>query len=106
MQQEILALLRELQAGLECMYGSRSCRLYLYGSHARGDQDQESDVDVLIILRDFQGYGDEIARTGDLIARLSLDHNVSISRVFVTEDDWLGAETPFLAAVRSEAIPA
>ena len=51
-------------------------------------------------------YGAEIDRTGYLVSALSLKYGVSVSRVFVTESDWSRRETPFLANVREEAIPA
>ena len=78
--------------------------LYLYGSFARGDGDAESDVDVIIILDRIDGYGAEVARTSTLNSALSLESGISISRVFVSEQDWTDRYTPFLANVRGEAI--
>ena len=99
-------LLHELRAGLAALYGDRLRGLYLYGSYARGEQDRESDVDVLVVLDDFDHYGAEVNRTSELSARLSLEHGVSISKVFLRERDWLNRQTPFLANVREEAIAA
>lgn len=91
-------LLGELRAGL--VQGT-----YLYGSHARGEQDEESDVDVLVVLGEIERYGVEVERTSALVSRLSLKYGVAISRVFVAQRDWMGGETPFLASARQEAIP-
>ncbi len=44
--QEILALLRKAAPELQDRYGVR--RLAIFGSYARGDQRDESDVDVLV----------------------------------------------------------
>ncbi len=45
-------------------------------------------------------YSLEIERTSELISELSLKYHLSISRLFVTEDDWKNRDTPFLTNVR------
>jgi len=96
----------ELKAGLARIYGSRLKGVYVYGSYARGEADSESDVDILVILNEFDHYALEVDRTGPLVSKTSLKYGVSVSRVFVSEQDWLERETPFLANAREEAIPA
>jgi len=94
----------ELKAGLSQLYRDQLKGVYLYGSYARGEQDAESDVDVLIVLQQVDQYGAEVDRTGRLVSTLSLKHGVSISRVLVSERDWLNQVTPFLENAREEAI--
>ena len=96
-------LLQELKTGLGVIYGQRLKGVYLYGSYARGEEDKESDVDVLVVLDDFDQYGAEVDRTSELSGRLSLQYGVSLSKVFVRERDWLVRVTPFLENVREEA---
>jgi predicted nucleotidyltransferase len=102
----IRELLTELRAGLAALYGTRLQGVYLFGSYAREEADPESDVDVLVVLDHLDRYGNEVARTSLLVSSLSLKYGVSISRVFVSQHDWASRETPFLANVREEAIPA
>ncbi|MGQ0665339.1 MAG: nucleotidyltransferase domain-containing protein [Pseudomonadota bacterium] len=99
-------LLDEVKAGLANIYGSRLKGVYLYGSFARGEHDPESDFDVLVILDDFERYGSEVDRTSGLASALSLDHDLSISMVFLRPRDWTQGETPFLTNVRREAVQA
>lgn len=99
-------LLRALRDEIERVYGNRLRGVYLYGSYARGTADAESDVDILIVLADFERYGAEVDRTSELVGSLALKYGVSISRVFVREEDWQQARTTFLANVRDEAVPA
>ena len=96
-------LLQDLKAGLSIIYGRRLKGVYVYGSYARGEAGKESDVDILVVLDDFDRYGAEVDRTSELSARLSLRHGVSVSKVFVRERDWLVRITPFLENVREEA---
>lgn len=103
---KVKRLLRELKEGLGRIYGDRLKGLYLYGSYARGDAQAESDVDVMIVLDDYESYGQEIDRTGGLISELSLEYGISISRVIVKESQWLNRETPLLGNIHLDGIPA
>jgi predicted nucleotidyltransferase len=106
MTHESEGLLLELKDGLARLYGDTLRGVYLYGSYARGDFDEESDFDVLVVLDDFASYGAEVDRTAGLASESSLRHGLSISMVFVRERDWQAADTPFLCQVRDEAIAA
>ena len=99
-------ILRELKEGLQVIYGGQLTGVYLFGSYARGEADEESDFDVLIVLKDFKSYGQEVDRTAELAADLSLKHGVTISLVFLREGEWLRGESAFLSNVRDEALAA
>lgn len=102
----IQRLMDEMKKGLAGLYGARLRGVYLYGSYARDEADRESDVDVMVVLDRLRNYTTEIELTGILVSSMSLQYGVSISRVFVSEQDWTGHKTPFLANVRDEAVPA
>ncbi|MBI4430798.1 MAG: nucleotidyltransferase domain-containing protein [Candidatus Omnitrophica bacterium] len=106
MAPDIKDLLTELKAGLKTIYGSRLKGLYLYGSYARGEQEEDSDVDILIVLDKIEHYYGEIVRTGQLSSDLSLKYSVCISSFFVTESDWKVRDTSFLSNVREDAVAA
>jgi predicted nucleotidyltransferase len=106
MTRTIQSLMDELKKGLTALYGARLRGVYLYGSYARDEADRESDVDVMVVLDRVPNYTAEIERTGALVSSMSLRYGISVSRVFVSEQDWAGHKTPFLANVRDEAVPA
>jgi len=95
----------ELKLGLNRIYGSRLKGIYLYGSYARREEEEESDVDILIVLDQFDIYAREVDRTGELGSDLSLKYGITVSQVFIRESDWLNGDTPFLSNVREEALP-
>jgi predicted nucleotidyltransferase len=106
MDGEVASLMRELKEGLARIYGRRLRRVYLYGSYARGEQVEGSDVDVLVVLDRIERYFAELERTGELASRVSLRYGVSVSSVFVPERDWEMQDSAFLANVRDEAVAA
>jgi predicted nucleotidyltransferase len=102
--EDLKHLLAELKQGLSKIYGQQLTALLLYGSYARGEQDAESDLDILIILDDYELYSREIKRTSVLISTLSLKYGISISRKILRQKTWLTGDTPLLRNARSEAI--
>ncbi|MDA2924668.1 nucleotidyltransferase domain-containing protein [Acidobacteria bacterium AH-259-L09] len=103
-ERQITKLLNELRTGLKKIYAERLSGIYLFGSYVRGEPDDESDLDVAIVLEDFYDYWEEIQRTSRLISQLSLHYGISISPVRVRKAQWF-EDDPFLNNVRKEALP-
>jgi type I restriction enzyme S subunit len=106
MNEHIRQVMVPLKNELSKIYGERLKGVYLFGSYARGEADEESDVDVLIVLDRIHNYSKEIDRTSELVAKFSLEYGRSISCVYLPEDRWKHDHTMFLINVREEAIPA
>jgi predicted nucleotidyltransferase len=106
MPANVRRLLDELKKGVAEIYGDRLKAVYLFGSYARGDSDESSDVDVMIVLSDYENYSEEIDRSGELISQLSLAYGISISRVIMKELQWQESDTPLLRNIRAEGVPA
>jgi len=98
--------MKELKGGLVRIYGDRLKGLYLYGSYARGEARSDSDIDVMIVLNNYESYGKEIDRTGELASSLSLEYGISISRVVMKETQWKNSDTPLLRNIRVDGVPA
>ncbi len=105
MTEKLKTILTELRSRLEALYGDRLARLILYGSRARGEAEDGSDIDVLVVLNGPVDPGEEIARTGEIAADLSLRHNEVISCAFMDEQRFTQRNGPFLRNVRREGVP-
>ena len=101
---EINGLLQLLRAELFRVLGEQIETIYLYGSQARGDARPDSDVDVLVVLRDDFRYFDMVERTGEIVARLSLQFDTVISLAFSSRRKFDQQKIPFLLNVRQEGI--
>ncbi len=100
--QEIGKAMRQL---LSELYGHRMKYCLFFGSYARDEADAESDLDVLIVLDRVNHYAAEVDRTSKITSELSLQFDVSISRVFLSEEEWHDGDSAFVLNVREEAIP-
>lgn len=106
MNNKIKRILLELKTKLDGLYGARLKGVYLFGSYARNEADEESDVDILIVLDRVDSYSEEITRSSEIISEISLKYGITLSRVFASERQWLEDPTLFFLNVREEAIPA
>jgi predicted nucleotidyltransferase len=104
--QEVLKIVAELRKQLEALYGQRLVSMVLFGSHARGDAETGSDIDVLVVLRGEVNPGEEIGRTGGIVAELSLENDAVISCIFMDEYRYHHRNGPLLRNIRKEGIAA
>jgi len=104
MPANIRKILNEFKQGLKRLYGARLKGVYLFGSYARDDYEEGSDLDVLVILNTFRFHNTEISRTADLVSDLSLENLITVSPMFIRERDWLAGKKPLLRNVKSEGI--
>ena len=98
------AILSDLRHRLTNLYGPKLENLILYGSQARGDAEEGSDVDVLVVISGEVLPGEDIRRTGAIVADLSLVNDLVISCAFVSSHRYLTEMSPFLLNVRREGI--
>jgi predicted nucleotidyltransferase len=102
----IRKLMKELKEGLIRIYGDKLKAVYLYGSYARGDYRQGSDVDVMILLGDYGNYWEELRRSTELASDISLEYDVTVSRLIMKEIQWQESDMPVLRNIHKEGVPA
>ncbi|MCP1381511.1 nucleotidyltransferase domain-containing protein [Runella salmonicolor] len=95
----------QLKKELFQLYGNNLASLILFGSHARGDFDEESDIDFAIVLRDETiSPTSEILRITPLSTPIQIENNVLISLLPVSEKRLLTSQQPVYQSIRSEGI--
>jgi predicted nucleotidyltransferase len=97
---------RKLEVGLRDLYGERFRGLLLYGSYARGDAREGSDVDLLLLLAGPVNPFREVLRMEPVTWPLSLEYDTVLSVTPVSAQAFEKSETMFLRAVRQDAVGA
>lgn len=82
-------------------------RIVLFGSVVRGTADEESDVDLLIVLREPADHPVR-NRISSIILDINLEHDANLSGLVVDQKAWdegLASAMPIHAEVEEEGIP-
>lgn len=102
----IRKLMKALKEGLVRIYGDRLKGVYLYGSYARGDYRSGSDVDVMILLKDYENYWSELKRSSQLASDVSLEYDLTVSRLILKEVQWQDSAMPVVQNIHKDGLPA
>jgi len=105
MSKKVNDILAELRRRLTALYGARLVRIVLFGSQARGDAAPDSDIDVMLVLKDPIRREDEISRVVPITAELSLENDVVISTIYMSAERYASEQSSLLMNVRKEGVP-
>ena len=103
---KIKGILSEFRTELVKLYDKRLKQIILYGSWARGEATEDSNIDLLIVLEGNVSPGKEIDRMIDIITEINLKHNVLLAVYPVSEENYATLNSPLLLNIRREGRPA
>jgi predicted nucleotidyltransferase len=102
---KIERVLKEVKEEIQILYGSRLKTILLYGSWARGNAGEDSDIDVVVVLRGDIIPGREIDRMIDIITEMNMKYNTLISVYPVSETMYTMVKSPLLLNIHKEGVP-
>ena len=71
------------------VYGDRIVEIILYGSYARGDYNNESDVDITAVVKgERRELQDKLRSVWDASADIGLENDVIVSPTVIPEDEF------------------
>jgi predicted nucleotidyltransferase len=104
MNNQLKSILNQYRDYLKQHYQEKLVKVILYGSQARGEAKTDSDIDLLIVLNEPVNAWEEIERTGEFTSDFCLEHDVVISRAFVSLSRFNQESLPFFRNVNREGI--
>lgn len=101
---DIEQLRREIPTRLRAALGESFHAAILYGSRARGDNRDDSDVDILVIVDDDEDLGSVIDRSVDALYRFQLEHDLVIHPMPARRSTWENGTYAIVRHARAEGI--
>ena len=102
----IQTIVNEFKREIKKLYGDRLSKVVLFGSWAKGTATNDSDIDLMVVLKGKIIPGREIDRMIDAITDLNLKYDTLISVVPVSDESFTNTISPLLLNVRREGVPA
>ncbi|MEM9848446.1 MAG: nucleotidyltransferase domain-containing protein [Bacteroidota bacterium] len=105
MQQQTQWIAHQFKQTLAAVYGEELAKVILFGSHARGDFHEESDIDFLVVLdRKHLNPFKEIRKLNAAVYDLTLASGQLISFLPTTLTRYESFQSPFYVNVRKDGI--
>lgn len=103
-RKEALALAKKIQENLKNIYGSKLKLVYLYGSYARNEANEDSDIDIAVVLDNLASRYKERERCSKIRAKISLENNCVINLFFLEKNELLAKEYALFRNIFDEGI--
>ncbi len=100
----IIPILARFKDQASLVYGENLHKVILYGSYARGNANQNSDIDLMIVLSEMGSAFDEIERLNDIKFGIDLDFDIYISTNPVSKDSYSHSNIPIFKNIALEGI--
>jgi predicted nucleotidyltransferase len=104
MDERIKSLVKRVKDFLTSKYGKKIRRVILYGSHARGEATEDSDIDLLVLVDSSLDPFEVRSSLSDLLLDIVIEHGELISVIVLHEDFFEKYNYPFMLNVKKESI--
>lgn len=102
--QRLEEILTRVKQKFQEVYQDNLMSLVLFGSQARGDAKPDSDIDVLVVLKEKNTQDDRHKKMIDFISDLCIEYGVLVSCVYVSESQFKQEKSPLLLNIHQEGI--
>jgi len=101
----VRSILKEVREELQRIYLDRLKEIILFGSYARGDAAEGSDIDIVLLLEDVKDIYAEREKFFPVTSRISLKYDTVVSVVPFDSREFRQKRTPLILNIGKEGIP-
>ncbi|NEN89209.1 MAG: nucleotidyltransferase domain-containing protein [Okeania sp. SIO3H1] len=102
--QNLAEILTRLKQEFQQIYQDNLISLVLFGSQARGDAKPDSDIDVLVVLKEKITLDNKRQKIIEFISDICIEYGVLVSCVYVSEYQFKQEKSPLLLNIHQEGI--
>lgn len=99
---QVRDILFEVKNLLEMEYGDKIKKIIVYGSYARGEATDDSDLDIAIVTDDNVSASEIEGALDDLLFRILLEKGELVSVMAISEGVFNTYNSPFLLNVKEQ----
>ncbi len=100
----IESLLHEFKDDVQKLYGDQFVSLILFGSYSRGQEHENSDIDLLVVLKSMQSPYTEIRKMSDIKYNILDKYEIVLSTVPTTKERFDKLEVPLYRIIQKEGV--
>jgi predicted nucleotidyltransferase len=104
-QKSVIHFLDDFKSCLKNEFGNRFSRLILFGSYAKNQARPDSDVDLLLVLKNHDSEKDDYLKVLPLISEFLLETEVFVSLLIKSEQEILCQKEGLLKNIEAEGVP-
>lgn len=107
MNDRVSMILSEAVSAYRNIFGDTLVQVILYGSYARGDYDEESDIDLVALVRcDRETISEKTSAMAKFSSDLDLSYGIMVSPSAVPYDEFVQyrSDLPYYANIAKEGV--
>ena len=101
---DLWKVIEDFRAGLREAFASEFSGMVLYGSYARGEETEGSDVDVIVLFKHADAVAASKTKVGELAYSILVESDALVSPMPMSELKYRMGRSPFLINVKREGI--